>query len=95
MSEHESNAVATHNHRVKWRGDDAALWVAQYAERDDLVTRAEAAIWLRTSERTVVRLAASGLLTEVRVSQGVPRITVTSVREHLKRIGAIPDSTVA
>jgi hypothetical protein len=60
-----------------------------------LLTRGEVALRLRTSERTVARLAATGHLTEVRVAPGVPRITEPSLQQHLIRIGAIEPQPTA
>jgi excisionase family DNA binding protein len=50
-----------------------------------LLERAEAAERLRVSEATVRRLTAAGHLTEVRVSERSPRITVSSVEAHIAR----------
>jgi excisionase family DNA binding protein len=48
-----------------------------------LLDRGEAAARLRVSEDTVCRLVASGRLTEVRVTERLPKITEASVDAHI------------
>jgi excisionase family DNA binding protein len=57
---------------------------AEFApDQGRLLTRAEAADQIRMSARTVRRLAADGLIEEVRTGKRAVRVTEQSVRQYL------------